>query len=160
MLSSFSEKMATHSMKDINRATKNRFANKSNEEKRDHTTYLPYIQGITDHISRLLKKRGFHTIQRPLNKMRSRFKSTQDRQPRTKISCVYKIPCSCGKSKSAKRAVTSPLAFRNTSEIPDWRTAVRCSRTPYSNWTQHRLRQKSQPTSAPMVHSSSGKRLK
>jgi hypothetical protein len=66
--------------------------------KENHRAYLPYIQGAADHISRLLQKHDILTIQKPHNKMASRFNSTKDRQLPTQKSGVYKIQCSCGKA--------------------------------------------------------------
>jgi hypothetical protein len=60
--------------------------------------YIPYIEGTTDRISRLLQKHDIHTVQKPINKMASGFNSTKDRQLPTKKSGVYKILCSCGRT--------------------------------------------------------------
>jgi hypothetical protein len=75
-------------LQDISRATKVRPVNKSNTEKR---AIQPQIQGTTDHISRPGVR-----VQKPLDRIVSRFKSTKDIQLSTKKSGIYKIPCYCG----------------------------------------------------------------
>jgi hypothetical protein len=84
-------------LQDINRASKSRPAKRSTKKESSNKAYLTYIQGTTDRISRLLQKHDIHMIQKSLNKMVSRFKSTKDTQLPTQKSGVYKIPGSCGK---------------------------------------------------------------
>ncbi|XP_076659914.1 uncharacterized protein LOC143363201 [Halictus rubicundus] len=61
------------------------------------TTFLPYVQGTTDRISRILKKHNIKTIFTSHTKIGQILTSPKDPQPRLSTPGVYKIPCSCGK---------------------------------------------------------------
>jgi hypothetical protein len=110
----------------------NIFQNKLHHEE---FVYLPYIQGTTDCISRLLKKYDIHTIQKPLNKMASRFKSTKDKQLLTQKSGVYKIPCFCDKVYNGQ---TSHHITRISEQIRDTRLENQQPAVPkHSTVTKH-----------------------
>jgi hypothetical protein len=91
------------------------------------TQHTYHIQGTTDHISRLLKKQGIHTIQKLHNKMASSFRSTEDRKFSTQRSGVYKIPCCCGKvhiSQIGRHISTSISEHVRDSRLEDQWSAV------------------------------------
>jgi hypothetical protein len=71
-------------LEDISRATKARSTNM--DGKKDYIAYIPYIHGTTDRISRLLKKKDIHTVQKP-----SHLESAEDRQLLTQKSGIYKM---------------------------------------------------------------------
>ena len=56
--------------------------------------YLPYIQGVTDNISRILRKNNITTSFKPLETIRKRMRSVKDSVDHTQFRGVYKIPCS------------------------------------------------------------------
>jgi hypothetical protein len=71
----------------------------------------------TYHISMgPLKKHVIHTVQKPLNKMASRYKFTKDRQLLVQKLGVYKIPCSCGKVFICQTGNYVPPGLQNTSD--------------------------------------------
>ncbi|XP_015118182.1 uncharacterized protein LOC107041886 [Diachasma alloeum] len=61
------------------------------------TAVLPYLQGTTDRISKVLQKHAIRTIFKPPTKIGQMLPSTKDRRPPLSLPGVYKIPCFCGK---------------------------------------------------------------
>ena len=66
--------------------------NKTNTNPR---AYLPYIQGMTYKISRILNKNNTTTSFKPLETIKKRMISVKDPVDHTQFRGVYKIPCSC-----------------------------------------------------------------
>ena len=68
----------------------------------DHTygtrAYLPYIQGVTDKISKIVKKSNITTSFKPLETIKQKMKSVKDPIDPKQIRGVYNIPCSCNTS--------------------------------------------------------------
>jgi hypothetical protein len=59
---------------------------------------LPYIQGTTDHISRILAKKNIKTFFKPCKTLKQFSKLRKDKSDPMLGPRVYQIPCSCGKS--------------------------------------------------------------
>jgi predicted GIY-YIG superfamily endonuclease len=59
--------------------------------------YLPYIQGITDKIANVLRKKEIKTSFKPSETIKQKMKSVKDEPDHRKCKGVYKIECSCGK---------------------------------------------------------------
>jgi hypothetical protein len=59
---------------------------------------LPYIQGTTDHISKILAKKNIKTLFKPYKTLKHLFRTTKDKPDPMLGPGVYQIPCSCGKS--------------------------------------------------------------
>ena len=57
--------------------------------------YSPYIQGVTDKITRILNKNNITTSFKPLETIKKRMRSVKDPVDHTQFRGVYKIPCSC-----------------------------------------------------------------
>ena len=57
---------------------------------------LPYIQGTTNRIARILRKFDVPATFRPLNTIRSSLRSVKDPIDPKDMKGVYVIPCSCG----------------------------------------------------------------
>ena len=67
----------------------------------DHSThtygtraYLPYIQGVIEKISRILKKNNITTSFKPLETIKQKMKSVKDPIDPEQLRGVYNIPCS------------------------------------------------------------------
>jgi len=58
--------------------------------------HLPFVQGTTDRIARILKKHNVPTSFRPLNTIRKSLRSVKDPIDPKDMKWVYIIPCSCG----------------------------------------------------------------
>jgi hypothetical protein len=61
------------------------------------TTYLPYIKGVTDKISKVLRKKEIMTSFKPLETIRQKMRSVKDISDHRQYKGVYKVMCSCGK---------------------------------------------------------------
>jgi hypothetical protein len=59
---------------------------------------LPYIQGITDHISKILAKKNIKTIFKPFKTLKQSFRFAKDKSDPMIGPRVYQIPCTSGKS--------------------------------------------------------------
>ena len=57
---------------------------------------LPYIQGTTDRIARILRRYDVSATFRPLNTIRGSLRSVKDPVDPKSMKGVYIIPCSCG----------------------------------------------------------------
>jgi hypothetical protein len=68
-----------------------------NNQPPDTTIYLPYIQGITDKIASVLRKKEIKTSFKPLETIKQKKKSVNDEPNHKKCKGVYKIEFSCGK---------------------------------------------------------------
>ena len=60
------------------------------------TAFLPYIQGTTDRIGRILGKYNIKSIFKPLTKVSDLLPSIKDKLPPLTAPGVYSIPCACG----------------------------------------------------------------
>jgi len=60
------------------------------------SVHLPYVQGTTDKIARVLKKHNVPTTFRPLNTICKSLRSVKDPIDPKDMKGVYIIPCSCG----------------------------------------------------------------
>jgi hypothetical protein len=58
---------------------------------------LPYIQGVTDRIARVLSKKEIKTSFKPLETIKHNMRSVKDKIDPHKGKGIYKIECSCGK---------------------------------------------------------------
>nr|XP_012149152.1 PREDICTED: uncharacterized protein LOC105663622 [Megachile rotundata] len=83
-----------------NQTTKPTHKRRTDTHDKEHaTTFLPYIQGTTDRIGRILRKHKKHNIKIVFTthtKIGQLFTSPKDLQPQLSTPGVYKIPCSCG----------------------------------------------------------------
>ncbi|XP_050525411.1 uncharacterized protein LOC126896547 [Daktulosphaira vitifoliae] len=70
----------------------------NNEDEKKGTLILPYIQRITDRISRIAQKFKLRTVFKPNTVAGSLFRNPKDKLPEMQTPGVYEIPCSCGKS--------------------------------------------------------------
>jgi len=94
---------------------------------------LPYIQGTTYKLSRILKKKSIGATFKPLNAIRNSLRSVKDYVDPIEQKGVYMIPCSCGKqyigetgrsfririqehAADIKYNCTCPLALANNSD--------------------------------------------
>ena len=60
--------------------------------------HLPFIQGTTDRIARILRKHNISSSFKPLNSIRGSLKSVKDQLDPKSMKGVYLIPCSDRKS--------------------------------------------------------------
>jgi hypothetical protein len=58
--------------------------------------YLPYLECVTDRISRVLRKEGISTIFKPSRKIDAFLRPVKDKIDPLKTPGVYSIPCECG----------------------------------------------------------------
>ena len=58
--------------------------------------HLPFIQGTTDKIARILRKHKISSFFKPLNTIRSSLKLVKDKLDPKSMKGVYLISCSCG----------------------------------------------------------------
>ena len=82
--------------------TTNSEANARNSDqtstRRNSVAILPYIEGLTQNLSRLLKKNNIKcAISSRGQTLKDKFPSAKDKQPPEIKPCVYQIPCRCGK---------------------------------------------------------------
>ena len=83
--------------KDINKAIqKARTGNNRTNTNNSSTSkaYLPYIQGVTDKIAKILPKKDIKASFKPLVTIRQRMKSVKDDPDHLQQKGVYKINCS------------------------------------------------------------------
>jgi hypothetical protein len=67
------------------------------EQNPNRSAYLPYIQGVTDRISRILSKKEIKTSFEPLVTIKQSMRSVKDKLNPHNGKGIYKIECSCGK---------------------------------------------------------------
>ncbi|XP_076390580.1 uncharacterized protein LOC105662853 [Megachile rotundata] len=80
-----------------NQTTKPTHKHTTDTHDKEHaTTFLPYIQGTTDRIGRILRKHNIRTVFTTHTKIGQLLTSPKDPQPQLSTPGVYKIPCSCG----------------------------------------------------------------
>jgi hypothetical protein len=60
-------------------------------------SFLPYIQGVTDKIAKVLRRKEIMTAFKPLITIRQRMKSVKDPIDHQQGKGIYKVSCSCGK---------------------------------------------------------------
>jgi hypothetical protein len=58
--------------------------------------YLPYIQGVTDKIAKILRKKEIKTSFKPHETIKQNMRSVKDKPDPHKGKGIYKIECSCG----------------------------------------------------------------
>jgi len=69
--------------------------NRNNEQEDRGRTFLPYIQGTTDKIAKVLKKKKIKTIFCPPNSLRNLLDKAKDPINPKLRKGVYSFPCSC-----------------------------------------------------------------
>ena len=57
--------------------------------------YLPYIQGITDKIAIILKKKRIPTSFKPVQTIRQKMRPVKDPIDPKQLSGIYEVSCSC-----------------------------------------------------------------
>ena len=77
------------------KASKNMLIKKKPKERR-LCVHLPYVQGTTDKIARILKRYEIPSTFRPLNTICNSLRSVKDPVNPKDMKGVYFIPCSCG----------------------------------------------------------------
>ena len=95
-----------YNSKNINQTTK-RLKNKisspndtetlDKERERKKKVVLPYLQGTTERIGRILSKHNIRVIFKPQKKIAQLLPNPKDQRPSLETPGVYKIPCVCGK---------------------------------------------------------------
>ena len=104
-----------YSNKDINKAIqKARSGSKSMVTDNPSTTkaYLPYIQGVTDKIAKVLAKKDIRATFKPLVTIRQKMKSVKDDPEHLQQKGVYKINCSCGDCYIGETGRTFKIRFK------------------------------------------------
>ena len=81
-----------------NNTWKSNEKNEKNKKDRSLTLVLPFIQGVTNKIANILRKKDIKTFFRPTSTIKSLLKSVKDLIHPHQFKGVYEIPCSCGKS--------------------------------------------------------------
>jgi hypothetical protein len=86
--------------KDIKKVMKieERGSHSRNNQSSNIKVHLPYIQGVTDKIAKILKRKEITTSFKPLMTIRQRMRSVKDPIDQRQEKGVYKVSCSCGKS--------------------------------------------------------------
>jgi hypothetical protein len=79
--------------------------------------FLPYIQGTTDKLARILKKKNIGATFKPINTIRNSLRSVKDPIDPIEQKGVYMIPCSCGKQYIGETVDPLELEFKNMSLI-------------------------------------------
>jgi hypothetical protein len=59
--------------------------------------HLPYIKGVTDRISKVLRKKEITTSFKPVETIRQKMRSVKDKIDHHQYKGVYKVEFSCGK---------------------------------------------------------------
>jgi len=88
-----------YNSKSIYKAIQKAKSVKKNSKTKDTPTsnaYLPYIQGVTDKIAKILDKKNIKTAFKPWSTIKQRMKSVKDNQDQLQQKGVYIIKCSCG----------------------------------------------------------------
>ena len=62
-----------------------------------NTSYLPFIQGVTNKTARVLNKREIKTSFKPHETIKQNMRSVKDKPDSQNCKGIYKIECSCGK---------------------------------------------------------------
>jgi hypothetical protein len=68
-----------------------------NDQTSNIKSFLPYIRGVTDKISKVLRRKEIMTAFKPLITIRQRMKSVKDPIDHQQGKGIYKVSCSCGK---------------------------------------------------------------
>lgn len=71
---------------------------KAQDQPQRGRVFLPYIQGVTDKIAKILRKKNIITQFLAPRTIRQGMRSVKDNINRHQLKGVYKIDCSCGKS--------------------------------------------------------------
>ncbi|XP_011859841.1 PREDICTED: uncharacterized protein LOC105557262 [Vollenhovia emeryi] len=66
------------------------------EKEKKKAVILPYLQGTTHRISRVLSKHKIRVIFKPHNKLSQMLPNPKNRRPHLAAPGVYKISCACG----------------------------------------------------------------
>jgi hypothetical protein len=85
--------------RDIKKAIdkKDRRTSAQNDQNSNIKAFLPYIQGVTDKIAKVLKRKDIMTSFKPLITIRQRMKSVKEPIDHQQGKGIYKVSCSCGK---------------------------------------------------------------
>jgi hypothetical protein len=59
--------------------------------------FLPYIHGVTNKITRILKRKEIMTSFKPMTTIKQRMRSVKDPIDHRQGKGIYKVSCSCGK---------------------------------------------------------------
>ena len=80
------------------KTTRKRIRQLSDEPK--STVVIPYVQDLSESVSRVYKRHGIPTAMRPFQSIRSLLVHPKDKhRPQDICECVYKIPCkNCNKT--------------------------------------------------------------
>jgi len=74
--------------------TKHNSKQKCDAEKTKGMVVVPYVQGLTERVSRVFKKHGFSTAMKPHRTIRSMLVHPKDKLlPQQKAEAIYEIPC-------------------------------------------------------------------
>ena len=71
---------------------------KEQDQPQGGKVFLPYIQGVTDKMAKILRKKNIVTQFSAPGTIRQSLKSVKDNIDKQQLKGVYKIDCSCGKS--------------------------------------------------------------
>ena len=93
-------KWAIDKVKDKRQTPKIKQKSTKNEEKSKGLVVIPYIEGLTERLSRVYKKHGFSTAMKPYITLRRMLVHPKDkRDPLQTADSMYEIPCkSCSKT--------------------------------------------------------------
>ena len=76
----------------------NEASNRTSSTRQNSIAVLPYVEGLTQNLCRLLKKNNIKcAISSRGQTLRDKLPSAKDKQPPEIKPCVYQIPCRCGK---------------------------------------------------------------
>lgn len=75
---------------------KNKNTCKGKLDKRDHKSYIPYIQRERDRTARRFEENGICSSLKPLSKMKTILRTIKDKQPSTQKPGVKNKFCTCG----------------------------------------------------------------
>jgi hypothetical protein len=85
-------------MKAINKSLEktDKNSNSLEDNNPNRNPYLPYIQGVTDKIANILRKKEIKTSFKPHETIKQNLRSVKDKLDTHKRKGIYKIECSCG----------------------------------------------------------------
>jgi hypothetical protein len=80
----------------IHKAKKNKEENKEAENSNEIRITIPYIQGTSERLGRILLKNGFQVGFKPVRKIKDSLASVKDKIEPLQKEGVYRVPCTCG----------------------------------------------------------------